>query len=188
MSGASMNIEIRNAAFGAYHRRPGRGATREVVWREHEPEARALAELIAQEAHERHVIDVYLAVLTARRAALTAQEAIAPVVVMLEADIEVEKPAPVVVPEEAAWRRVAREVARRNDVAVETVLHPKGARIYSYMRFEVWFILYAMRRPDGTRIYSKNHLGRLFGVDHTSVLHGLRKHCQMNGIDPAVLS
>lgn len=180
MVGAVMNIETRSAASRAYHRHPGRGASREAVWREHEPEARALADLIAQEPYERHVIDVYLAVLTARRDALIGQEPVAPVAA--------QRREPVIVLEEAAWRRVTREVASRHDVAVESVLRPKGARIYSYMRFEVWFILYAMRRPGGERIYSKSHLARLFGVDHTTVLHGLRKHCAMNGIDLAVLS
>lgn len=165
---------------------------REAVWRDQEPEARALVALLSEEVHERIVLDVYIAVLTARRDALAAKAGRDGFV------LDVEKVAlehfpvtagPAVVKVQAAPCRVlAQRIAQREGVDVADILRPDGRHRFSRLRHEAWFELHGRRLDDGAREYPVSRLSRLFGVDHTSVKHGLRQHCRRNGIDLSVLA
>lgn len=152
---------------------------RPAIWRDHVLEARALAAQLAEDARGREALDVYIHVLTARRDGLDiarAETAFA---------LETARRAIVVEPE---WKAFTRVAAERAGVAVEAVMKPRGNINLVNIRNRVWFALYAQRSGNGFRRHSLSDLGRRFGTHHTNVLHGLRRHCALHGIDPAVLA
>lgn len=170
---------------------------REAIWRDQEPEARALVALLAEEVHERIVLDVYIAVLTARRDALAVKAGPEGFVLDVErAAVEsaaVERFAVTAGPSfvkvtPPPYRQVVKSIARREGVDVDDVFRPDGRHRFARLRHEAWFELHARRLDDGAREYPIARLSRLFGADHTCIKYGLRQHCRRNAIDPAVLA
>lgn len=79
---------------------------------------------------------------------------------------------------------IVLEVANRRRVAVwEIESELRTARV-TQARQEVYWLAYQVRTPTGERRYSLTMIGRYFNgkggrvqpIDHTSVLHGVRKH------------
>lgn len=80
-------------------------------------------------------------------------------------------------------RRLAKDVmadvAEQNGLTFADLLTVSRCRKLSHVRFEAMYKAY-VHCPH----MSLPAIGRaLGGMDHTSVLHGLRRHCEMNGID-----
>lgn len=80
-------------------------------------------------------------------------------------------------------RRSAKEVmsgvAAEHGLSFADFLVPRRTRALSHVRFEAMYKAY-VHCPHMSLV----GLGRILGgLDHTSVLHGLRRHCEMNGIN-----
>lgn len=74
---------------------------------------------------------------------------------------------------------VMTDVATENGFTFSDLLLPSRKRKLSHTRFEAMYKAYVhcphMSLPE---------IGRMLGgMDHTSVLHGLRRHCEMHDID-----
>ena len=79
---------------------------------------------------------------------------------------------------------VTAEVAEKHGLTLADLVGPSRTKYISHARFEAMWLLYQQRRPDGSRRLSMPQLGRFFGGrDHTSVLHGIRRHEQRIAAD-----
>ena len=75
-------------------------------------------------------------------------------------------------------RAIIQEVAERNDLTLEQIMsrtrkrhvsHPRQEAMYEVAKRRTWMSL-----PD---------IGRVFGgMDHTTILHGIREHCKRVGV------
>ena len=75
-------------------------------------------------------------------------------------------------PEPIRWRAVIREVAQKHRLPVPYLLSTRRDHQVVVARHEAFFRLrteLAMSLPA---------IGRRFGMDHTSILHGVRKHAE----------
>ena len=79
-------------------------------------------------------------------------------------------------------RKVLSDVAEARGVTLVDMLGEDRVRPVAFARFEAMWRLRELRAPDGRRLFSLPRIGRLFGRDHTSVLHALRRHAQLNGL------
>lgn len=75
-------------------------------------------------------------------------------------------------------REIATDVARRRGVTLDEMIRPGSCRELAEARWEAF---HEIRRQ--TR-YSLPQIGRFFGGrDHTTVLHGLRRHAERMGVE-----
>jgi chromosomal replication initiation ATPase DnaA len=72
-------------------------------------------------------------------------------------------------------RELCMAVAIEHQVPLGELVGFSRRKKVARIRWRVWTALYAIRREDGMRIYSLPRIGQLFGRDHTTVLHGLRR-------------
>lgn len=67
-------------------------------------------------------------------------------------------------------REIAKDVARAHRLTLDEMKTPTQARRIAWPRQE------AMAAMRATGRYSYPQIGRFFGMDHTSVIHGVRAH------------
>lgn len=79
-------------------------------------------------------------------------------------------------------RAVLNDVAQRHGLDLSDMLAEGRRRALAHARFEAMWLLRELRGRDGRRLFSLPRIGRVFGRDHTSVHHGLRRHAQLNGL------
>jgi hypothetical protein len=76
---------------------------------------------------------------------------------------------------------IVREVAAKHGLSERSLLDPCRQRAYAWPRQEAMYRIFTecphISYPEAGR--------RLGGRDHTTVLHGVRAHCQRNGIEYA---
>lgn len=72
--------------------------------------------------------------------------------------------------------RIIDEVANRNGLKAEQLMARRRLQALVRARHEAFYELY-----DKTKL-SLPQIGRKFGMDHTTVLHGARKHAARNGL------
>lgn len=65
-------------------------------------------------------------------------------------------------------RGICANVARKHGVTVEDLYSHDRTRAFAYARFEAWACLSAIG-------WSSAKIGRVFGRDHSTILHGLKK-------------
>lgn len=77
------------------------------------------------------------------------------------------------------WREILQMVAEANHVTVDDLTGQRRAREFSWPRQEAMWLLRQQRRPNGAHRFSLPQIGRMLGGrDHTTVLHGVRRHEQ----------
>jgi hypothetical protein len=75
--------------------------------------------------------------------------------------------------------QVIREVAEQRGVHIRDILGPSRMRRFAWPRQEAMFEAY-VQCPHA----SYPAIGRILGDrDHTTILHGVRAHCERSGID-----
>ena len=76
---------------------------------------------------------------------------------------------------------IVRETAAKHGLSVATLLSQNRQRAYAWPRQEAMYRIFTecphISYPEAGR--------RLGGRDHTTILHGVKAHCQRNGIDYA---
>lgn len=68
-----------------------------------------------------------------------------------------------------SMRRIALDVAMKHEITIEELTGPKRHQRQAHPRQEAMF---KMKRAG----YSYSEIGRFFGRDHTTVMHGVRAH------------
>ena len=72
---------------------------------------------------------------------------------------------------------VAEDICRTHGVRLSDVMQKDRHKSIVAARFAIW---YAMRKhPD--RCYSFPDIGRIWGADHTTIMHGVAMHEQRTG-------
>ncbi|MBS0362732.1 MAG: hypothetical protein JSR98_15250 [Proteobacteria bacterium] len=66
-------------------------------------------------------------------------------------------------------------IARRHGYTLADLRHTRGRHAQAWVRWEIMHKLYETRLADGRRRWSKPMIGRFFGMDHSSVWHGIRR-------------
>lgn len=74
------------------------------------------------------------------------------------------------------WREILNEVAEKHDVCPREMLSASKADPVAVARFECWFRM----REETT--YSYSQIGRFFGRDHTTVLHGVARWREISSV------
>ena len=75
--------------------------------------------------------------------------------------------------------QIAEMVASKNGISVRDLLSDTRIHKISHPRQEAMWWAYQEVWPDGRRVYSLPQIGRYFGGrDHTTALHGVRRHQQ----------
>lgn len=75
-------------------------------------------------------------------------------------------------------QQILSEVAWRHDMSVAEMLSPNRERRYARARWDAMHLLREMPRNGGF-IRSLTEIGRLMGgMDHTTVLHGIRRRAE----------
>jgi len=82
---------------------------------------------------------------------------------------------------------IVGDVERLHDLPNGTLLRPCRLTRVVRARWEAWSRIHAETRFDGSAIYSYAEIGRLFGFDHTTVIHGCRRHAALNVDKPPVI-
>lgn len=70
---------------------------------------------------------------------------------------------------------VVQRVCHDRNVNVAQVLNGSRARPLARARFEIWWRVVGLINTAGRRAYSGAQTARLFRVDHTTVIHGLKR-------------
>lgn len=73
------------------------------------------------------------------------------------------------------WMAIVQEVAIKHDIDVKSILGPARNHYIARARFECFYRMRNEIIVAGEPI-SLPQIGRRFGRDHTTVLHGLRRH------------
>lgn len=81
------------------------------------------------------------------------------------------------------YRRILHEVAERLDIPPKVIEGRRRWKPVAQARHEVWFRAYIEHD------YSVNHLAKIAGVDHTTLMHGIRAHASRlaNGSELSVV-
>lgn len=80
---------------------------------------------------------------------------------------------------------VVAEVAARRFVKPGTILAGNLLRPVVLARHEAMFEARCQRKPDGRHRWSLPLIGqRMGGLDHTTVLNGVRRHIERTGLSP----
>lgn len=74
------------------------------------------------------------------------------------------------------WRRIVYEVCKQRGVEYEIVLGKNMKPKYCEARFECWF------RIHEETTYSYPQIGKFFGRDHTTILHGAARWREISGV------
>lgn len=81
------------------------------------------------------------------------------------------------IPSAPTMRAILRHVAARHDVTEADIVGESRARLYVLPRQECMWLMWQVRWPDGRRRYSMPQIAKFLGDrDHTTVLHGIRRH------------
>jgi chromosomal replication initiation ATPase DnaA len=72
--------------------------------------------------------------------------------------------------EERGLLDLAHAICDRHHVTIDELLGRSRMSHIIAARFQLWFYLYMQKRM------STKGIGKIFGVDHSSVLHGIKKH------------
>jgi hypothetical protein len=75
-------------------------------------------------------------------------------------------------------RQACLEACAAHGVHLGWVFSGSRRRVVARARWACWAALYALRRPNGAKAFSTTAIGRLFGMDHSSVVIGLRRHAE----------
>lgn len=81
-------------------------------------------------------------------------------------------------------KAVITEVARSHGLRPADILGRERSARYVEPRQEAFFKARAISRADGAPVFSLSQLGRHFHRDHSTVLHGIRKHLGRAGEGP----
>lgn len=84
-----------------------------------------------------------------------------------------------------AARQIIADTAHRHRLKVSELLGRCRARAYAWPRHEAMWLIRQLRYPDGSHRYSLPQIAAFFGMDHTSVLHGVRRHEARIGLEVA---
>lgn len=75
-------------------------------------------------------------------------------------------------------------------MTVEKIFSNRRTRDIAHARQECFYEIYQLRRSDGERAFSLNRIAAFFkapwrpnGLDHTTVLFGIRKHAARLGLE-----
>lgn len=75
--------------------------------------------------------------------------------------------------------QIAEAVARKHRISVKDLKGAYRGRTVAWPRQEAMWLAYQEVWPDGRHVYSLPQIGRYFGGrDHTTALHGVRRHQQ----------
>lgn len=80
------------------------------------------------------------------------------------------------------FRQVCAEVAQRHGISDRDMRLRKRERSASWARQEVFYLLWLEKKPNGEWRFSTPQIGAHFGLDHTTVLHGIRQHMERAGL------
>jgi chromosomal replication initiation ATPase DnaA len=83
-------------------------------------------------------------------------------------------------------RQIVVDVASLHEMNPRTLLAPLRHRRVAWARQEAMARIRALRTDEGKHVFSLPAIGRMFGMDHTTVLHGLRAIEKRNGITSPV--
>ena len=72
---------------------------------------------------------------------------------------------------------ITADVAVAHGVTVEAMCGPRRTRRVANARFEAWFLLRTKRAMSYAQIAK-----RFGNRDHTTILHGIRRYCQVHGL------
>lgn len=84
-------------------------------------------------------------------------------------------------------RQIIEETAKENGLLAGNLLWPSRARNISHPRFRAIQRVRALQRPAGRPLHSLPQIASMFGMDHTSVIHALRRADAMFGPVPPVV-
>lgn len=77
-------------------------------------------------------------------------------------------------------------VRARTAIKVDDVLADDRARRLAVVRWAIWWRLNRTMRTVSNRAYSYDRLGFMFGRDHTTIMHGVKKYdAARTGLDVA---
>lgn len=89
-------------------------------------------------------------------------------------------PAPLAEPPHITQRRrredVLAKVAIKHGVTRDEMMSTSRSLVVVRARHEACYLLMKEQK------YGYSDLGRIFGKDHTTILHGVRKHCETHGL------
>lgn len=72
-----------------------------------------------------------------------------------------------------AWKIITEQMCRKHGITVAEILSPRRDKRLNLVRQEIWY------RLTRETTMSLPQIGRRFNRDHTSILHGVRKHAQL---------
>lgn len=75
-------------------------------------------------------------------------------------------------------REIIVEAAHHHGVTVAALKGPRRYRDICLARWRAMYRLRSLRRPDGTVRFSLPQIGDFLALDHTTVLHGIRRYAQ----------
>lgn len=75
-------------------------------------------------------------------------------------------------------RAILVEAAQHHGVTVAALKGPRRYRDICLARWRAMFRLRSLRRPDGSTRFSLPQIGEFLALDHTTVLHGIRRYSQ----------
>lgn len=74
--------------------------------------------------------------------------------------------------------QIAWEVAYSRGLTLEELLAKSRCQHLAHTRHEAMYLMRAVRWPDGSHRYSLPQIGRFFRMDHSSVVHGVRRYAR----------
>lgn len=80
---------------------------------------------------------------------------------------------------------IAADVAERHGLTVKDLTGRGRTRHLSHARFEAFWLCRQEKRSDGLHRWSLPAIGRFFGRDHTTVLHGCGRHEELMALREA---
>lgn len=82
----------------------------------------------------------------------------------------------------STMREIAAEVAGAHGVPLKRLLSPSRFTPVVRARWEAMARIRAVQWPDGRPRYTLPQIGRFLGRDHTTVIHGIRRHADVSAL------
>lgn len=80
-------------------------------------------------------------------------------------------------------RQIALEAAEAHGLTLDELMTRTNRRKISHARHAAMWAMWQCHRRDGVPSYSLPQIGAFFGLDHTTVLYGLRAYAERNGLE-----
>lgn len=77
---------------------------------------------------------------------------------------------------------IVADVSARRRIPVDILRGKRKAKPIVLARHEAMYLMRQQKRATGEYRYSASQIGRFFGTDHSSALHGVRRHAERNGL------